>query len=138
MQTRQTIALIAGVLLILGPFCPIVSFPIVGDITYFNNGKGDGTIVVVMGLATMGLAMMRRYLLLWLTGIASIGMAAFTFVQLRQRIGELNDKVSDNLKGNPFRGLADVAVQSVQIKWGLAVVVVGAVLAVAAAGMRDE
>jgi hypothetical protein len=138
MQARQVIALIAGVLLIVGPFCPIVSVPIVGDITYFKNGQGDGTIVVVMGVVTIGLAIMQKYLLLWLTGVPSIGLAVYTFLQLRQKIGELSDKLSDGLKDNPFKDLAEYAAQSVQIKWGLAVVVVGGLLAVVAACMPDE
>ena len=137
MQARLVVALIAGVLLIMGPFCPVVSFPIVGDITYFNNGQGDGTIVVVLGALTLVLAALRKYVLLWITGVGSVGLAVFTFMQFRQKIGDLNDKVSDNLKDNPFKGLADVAVQSIQIKWGLAVVLVGGVLAIAAASMPD-
>jgi hypothetical protein len=41
------------------------------------------------------------------------------------------------LKDNPFRGLADVAVQSVQLEWGWAVLVIGIVLLIAVAAMKD-
>ena len=138
MKPRQVVALIAGIALIIGPFCPIVSFPIVGDMTYFKNGEGDGTIVVALGVVTLILGAMRMYILLWLTGVGSVGMATYTFLQIRHKIGELSSSISGDLKDNPFRGLADVAVQAVQIKWGLGVVIVGGVLAMAAAAMSDE
>lgn len=138
MQSRHITALIAGALLIVGPFCPVVSLPIVGDMTYFRNGEGDGTIVVLLGIATLALAMARKYQMLWLTGLASTGMAIFTFVQLKQKISEFSNSISTDLKDNPFRALAEVAAHAVQIKWGLAVIVVGGVLAVVAANMRDE
>jgi hypothetical protein len=42
------------------------------------------------------------------------------------------------LAGNPFRGIADVAMQSVQIQWGWAVLIVGAGFLIAAAMICDK
>ena len=51
---------------------------------------------------------------------------------------ELQTQVQTDLKDNPFRGLADIAVQSIQLQWGWAVLVIGVVLLVAAAAMKDS
>jgi len=43
-----------------------------------------------------------------------------------------------SLAGNPFRGIADLAMQSIQIQWGWAVLIVGAGFLIAAAAISDE
>jgi hypothetical protein len=45
--------------------------------------------------------------------------------------------VSRDLSDNPFRGLADAAVSSVQIEWGWAVLLAGAVSLVASALLKE-
>jgi hypothetical protein len=42
-----------------------------------------------------------------------------------------------DLKDNPFRGLADLAIQSVQMQWGRAVLVIAVAMLIAAAAMKD-
>ncbi len=42
------------------------------------------------------------------------------------------------LKDNPFRGLADLAVQSVQLQWGWAVLVIGIAFLIVVAAMKDK
>ena len=46
--------------------------------------------------------------------------------------------MESELAGNPFRGLADMAMQSVQLQWGWALLIVGAALVIASAAMKDE
>jgi hypothetical protein len=46
-------------------------------------------------------------------------------------------QLETDLKDNPFRGLAGLAMQSVQLQWGWAVLVIGVGLLIAAAAMRD-
>ena len=41
------------------------------------------------------------------------------------------------LAGTPLRGLADKAVQSIQIRWGWALLVVGALLLIASAALKE-
>ena len=42
------------------------------------------------------------------------------------------------LRGNPFRGLADMTLQSVQLQWGWALLIIGAVLIIASAAMKED
>jgi len=46
--------------------------------------------------------------------------------------------MESELAGNPFRGLADMAMQSVQLQWGWALLIVGAALVIASAAIKDE
>jgi hypothetical protein len=46
--------------------------------------------------------------------------------------------MQSDLAANPFGGIATAAMQSVQIQWGWAVLVVGAVLIIAAAAVRED
>lgn len=45
-MNRQVVGFIGAAALGLGVFMPLVSMPIVGTINYFNNGRGDGIIVL--------------------------------------------------------------------------------------------
>ena len=42
------------------------------------------------------------------------------------------------LTDNPFRGLADMAISSVQLQWGWALLVVGAALVIISAALKNK
>jgi hypothetical protein len=137
MSSKQALGIIGSILLFLGVFAPIVSVPILGNMNYFQNGKGDGTIVLVLGGTSLLLAIAKRYSSLWLTGLASLAVMAFTFIKFQVKMADVRGQMESELAGNPFRGLADMAMQSVQLQWGGGVMVVGAVLVVASAAMKE-
>ena len=58
---RQTLAVTAAILLIIGAFAPIVSFPFVGDIDFFREGYGDGYILLIMAGLSAALAVTGRW-----------------------------------------------------------------------------
>jgi hypothetical protein len=136
MESRQTIGLIGSLLLFVGAFAPIVSVPILGNMNYFQNGKGDGTVIVVLAALSLVAVLARAYSFLWITGLGAFGVLAFTFINFQSKMSDAKNQMESQLAGNPFRGLADAAMQSVQLQWGWAVLVVGAVLVLVAAGMR--
>ena len=63
---------------------------------------------------------------------------AFTFINFQMKISDMKSQMESELAGNPFRGLADMAMQSVQLQWGWALLIVGAGLVIAGAAMKDE
>jgi hypothetical protein len=81
--------------------------------------------------------LLRWYRQLWITAVGAGGVLAFTFFNFQSNIKQATTQLQTDLKDNPFRGLADVAVQSIQLQWGWAVFVIGIVLLVAAAAMKD-
>lgn len=121
--------------LFVGVFTPIISLPIVGSVNYFQNGQGDGTIVLFMAIFSLILTFSERFWALWFPGIVSLALLLFTFLNVQTRLSEAKTQMESQLSGNPFRGLADVAMQSVQIQWGWAVMVIGAGLILAAAAI---
>jgi amino acid transporter len=137
MTTRQVLGIGGSLVLVVGVFAPIVSVPIVGDLNSFQNGRGDGTIVLVLALISLLLVMRGLYRGLWVTGILSAATLTILFLNVLDGIGDVRAHLERELAGNPFRGLADVAMQSVQIQWGWALLVVGTLGLLAAAGTRD-
>jgi hypothetical protein len=133
---RQLIGLVGAAALAIGVFVPLLSGPFGMSLNYFSNGKGDGVFMLAMAGCTVALVLTRKFHLIWATGGLSFGMLAFTFFRLQSGITEMKDKMDRDLQGNPFRGLADVAVASVQMQWGWAVLAIGAALIVACAAMK--
>ena len=130
---NQVLGLIGSAMLLLGVFMPIISVPIFGSINYFRNGEGDGVFVLVLGLASILLVLLNKYQWLFLTGIGALGVMAFTFVNVYSKLAEAKSSASRDLAGNPFKGLADAAIESIQFEWGWGVLVLGAILLIAAA-----
>jgi hypothetical protein len=135
---KQKFGLAGSIVLFIGVFTPMVSLPIVGSMNFFNNGQGDGVFVLLLAVISFVLTVRKQYRWLWVTGLLSLGLLLFTFVNVQMRISEAQSKMQSNLTGNPFKGIAGAAMQSVQIQWGWAVLVVGAALIIAAAAIRED
>jgi len=138
MNTRQLLGLIGSIVLFVGVFTPVVSAPIVGNMNYFQNGKGDGAIILVFACCSLALVLAKKYRLLWVTGLGSMAVMAFSFINFQMKMSDVKAKMETDLAGNPFRGLADMALQSVQIQWGWALLIVGAGLVIASASVREQ
>lgn len=106
-------------MLFLGVFAPFVKAPIVGDVNYFANGKGDGVIIIALAVVSLFLTLGRLYWGLLVTGILSLGMLGFTFVNFHMRMSEARSEMARTLAGNPFRGLSERAVESIQVAVGI-------------------
>jgi hypothetical protein len=136
MARKQTLGVIGSLVLFVGVFTPIISLPFVGSVNYFQNGKGDGVIILALAIVSLILTLTRRYGGLWFTGLGSLAVMIFTFINFQTRMSEVKAQMETQLSGNPFRGIADIALQSVQIQWGWAVLIVGAGLVIAAAAIK--
>lgn len=137
-QRRQLFGIIGSILLFIGVFTPLISLPFVGSINYFQNGRGDGVIIFVLAVISLFMTLARKYGGLWITGFGSLAVMTFTFVNFQIRMSEMQDEMQTEFAGNPFRGIADVAVQSIQIQWGWAVLIIGAGFLIAAVAISDE
>jgi membrane protease YdiL (CAAX protease family) len=138
MNTKKLLGIVGSIVLFMGVFMPIVSVPIVGSMNYFQNGKGDGTIVLILAGISLILVLSGKFKGLWLTGIGSLGVTLFTFILFQSKMSQIKDHMESELAGNPFRGLADMAMQSVQLQVGWAFLIVGAGLVIASAAMEES
>jgi hypothetical protein len=126
MSNQKNLAFAGAGIMFVGAFMPIVSMPIVGSLNYFQNGKGDGVIIVLLALATATLAATDRVKHVVWTGLAALIMLGFTFLRFQTKMSEARADMDAELAGNPFRGLAEAAIGSIQLQWGWAVLLVGA------------
>ena len=130
MERKQLLGLIGSITLFVGVFMPIVSIPLVGNINYFQNGEGDGVIVLVLALISLILVLVKKFKGLGATGLASLIVMGFTFYFFQKKLSQMETE----LEGNPFSGLA---MQSIQLQWGWAILVVGAGLLIASAVLNE-
>ena len=135
---KQGCGVVGAIILFIGVFLPLIKAPVMGSMNYFANGKGDGSIVLVFAVASAIAALSKKFNYLWLTGFSATGTLGYTYYTLQSKIGEVQAQVAADLTGNPFKGLADAAIGSVQLQWGVAVMAIGIVLIFAAAIIKDK
>jgi hypothetical protein len=123
--TPQLLGIIGSIVLLIGVFMPVVSTSTGGSLNYFQNGKGDGTLVLIVAVISFFLVLIKGYQWLWLTGLGGLGDMLFTFVDVHRRMSQAKTHLADNR----FQG----AIEHVQLQWGWAVLVVGAGLLIAVA-----
>jgi hypothetical protein len=109
--------LIAAVVMALGAFCPIISLPIVGSLSYVMRGNGDGIIIIGCSAAIIGLTIFgyRRS-----TAVFAAGALVMMVVTLSQLAGILSKAQADaaSAKSKVFGGLASLMVNSMSLGWG--------------------
>ena len=135
---RQTLAVTAGILLVLGTFTPIVSFPFVGDVDFFREGYGDGYILLAMAGLSVALAITGRWKQVLVPGLGSLAVVLWTFLGVQDTISEARSGAQATLAGNPHEGLAASVMQSIQWEWGWLLLFAGSGLLVYSAARRDE
>ncbi len=132
------LGIVGSLILVLGVFSPLISMPVMGTLNYFQNGKGDGVIVLILAVASLLLSVSRRYRALWVTGLASAGLLAFTFINFQMHFDKLKSEMKTELADNPFAGLANLATEAVQMQWGWAVLIAGTLLILVAAAFKPH
>jgi hypothetical protein len=138
MPHRQLLGLIGSIILFIGVFTPIISIPIVGNMNYFQNGTGDGVIVLVLAVISIVLSVTKKYKWLLITGLASLALLIITFINFQVRISSARSSMKDSMANNPFGGLGEALFNSVQIQWGWAILIIGAGFLIAASLLKDK
>lgn len=127
MNKPQIIGLIGSAILFVGVFTPIVSIPILGSMNYFQNGRGDGVFILALALISVLVILARKYRGLIITGGLSLGMLIFTFITFQLRMSQAQASMKEQMSGNIFAGIGEAMFDAVQLQWGWAVLVIGAV-----------
>jgi hypothetical protein len=125
-MTNRHIAFAGAALLLLGLFTPIVTLPVVGSVNLFANGR---SMVAIALVATAGLSIWlahkeRTSAIIW-PALAAAGILLYSFGRLQYAINQMDESLND-LQGNPFGGLAQAAMSTVQMQWGWVVLAAGA------------
>ena len=135
---KQILGFSGSILMFLGVFAPVISVPVMGNLNYFQNGKGDGVFLLIFALASFVLMLLKMYRLLWFTGLGSLLILIYTFINIQIKISEIKNQLESQLAGNPFRGFADAAVQSFQLQWGWALLLIATFMLFSSAAISED
>jgi hypothetical protein len=131
--------LAGAILLFAGTFAPLFSVPLFGHLNYFGNGRGDGVIVIVLAAAAFIMTLARQFRYLYVLGLIALGVMFVTFFKFQATFNEVTRQMHEDLPDNFFAGIAEgIMVNSLQMQWGWAVLVIGAGLIIAASAVHKE
>lgn len=128
------LGLIGAIVMGAGSFLPFVKIPIVGSITYFNNGQGDGVIVLGLALVAIAAILLRLYVLAGIGGVIAGALLGYTAWNMIVVISSLQETIKTDLADNPFAGIAESLLSSIQIEFGVYAIAIGVVLVIVASG----
>ena len=130
MHIEHIMGKLGSFLLFLGVFIPIVSVSNVGSRSLIALGL-DGIIIafllVMLALSSVYIVFKNTLNQLWFTGLGSLLLITTTFWRTQLIVQDIKTK------DNPLRGLAEIALNSLQLEWGWKVLFAGAFLIIAAA-----
>lgn len=138
MPRKKMLGIAGSALMVLGVFTPIVTLPIVGSQNYFQNGKGDGVILLVLAAISLALVLKDQYKWLWYPAIGSLAFLLYGFISAMNMISDFRADLAKDSGGGALSGLAQAAAQAAQIQWGWVILFAGAGLLIAAAALKEE
>ena len=126
-MTNRNLGFAGAGALIVGLFLPIVTMPFVGTVNLFNNGTNWIALgLLALAVISVMLALQSRERDILFPGIGAAGALIYKFAMLQYAITQMRSNLTEQLKDNPFAGIAQTALGSVQIQWGWLVLALGA------------
>ena len=116
--------IIGSTILFLGTFTPLVKLPIVGSLGLTNSSIK--AFIIACAVGSLILTLKKMYKWLTLTGLGAALTVTYIFLDFLMRIEDAKSSMDGELASNPFRGLADVAIESIHLEWGWLFLFVGA------------
>ena len=127
------LGLAGSLMTFFGVFAPSVSMPLLGSMSYLQNGRGPGIVIILSAVASIALAAVRQFRYLWLTGSISMLCLAASIIVFEHEIQQM--KHSATLRDNMLAGIESAAADATQLGWGYAILFSGALLLLAAAAV---
>jgi len=125
-ENLQKILAIAGsLLLVVAPFAPFISAPIFGRMTLFQQGKGDGVVLLVVALAALIFSVVGHYGFLWASGALGLFEIGNLFYFFFHRLPEALDSYKREAKDNVFGSIGQISLSNVDPDWGAIVLLLG-------------
>jgi hypothetical protein len=106
-----------------------------GSLNYFQNGKGDGVILLIAGIASIFFTAQRKFKRLWVTGAVSIACALFTMGHFIYGMEKLKRDLASKHDTSIFSGITSTMMNSVELQWGLPLLIFGGLVVLAAAAL---
>ncbi|ENX13293.1 hypothetical protein F895_02597 [Acinetobacter sp. CIP 64.2] len=125
---QQLIGFFGAFLLLIGVFLPVISAPLIGTVSLINNGKGDGMIICGLAILSFVIIALKRIKLLWLSGGISFLLLSYDLYTIASTISKTKAEVTSKLQGNPFGGLAEAMMSSIQLQYGWVILFIGCII----------
>ncbi len=116
--------IVGSTVLFLGTFAPLVKLPLVGSLGLTNSSIK--ALIISCAVASLILTVKKMYKWLTITGLGAALIVSYVFLDFLMRIEDAKSSMDKELAGNPFRGLADVAMESIHLEWGWIFLFLGA------------
>ncbi len=126
MDRKQILGVAGAIILGIGAFCPIVSMKAAGALTFFNQGRGDGVILLALAAGALMLAILRRQTTLLASAVGAAGLVGYDLYRFWVRLDQARAELAaggaspEQLAGAP------------QLSWGWLVMAAGLALLFAA------
>jgi len=123
-------SIIGSIFLCGGIFSPIVSLPLIGNLNYLYI-PGDSIIIFILSLISLVLILQDKFHLLWISGTTALGVIFIGLFDMEILISQIRLGMEELLAPLLFRGIVDVAINSIQLQWGWLFLFLGAGLIIA-------
>lgn len=128
--------LLGSGLLVIGPFTPLISIPIMGSMNLMSGlGNSDGLVICGIAGLSFFLTLANKYWCLWISGLLGIAKVAHVFYFFNVQMPGLLRDYRKETAGNLFAGLGELAFGSIHMEWGVGVLALGTALSFIAAWM---
>jgi hypothetical protein len=130
---HRILSMTGSLLLVIAPFAPFVSAPILGRITLFQQGKGDGVVLLVIALVALGLSLFRRYWFLWVSGALGLFEICNLFYFFYNRLPDAIENYKQQVGNSVFGSIGELTLSNVDPDWGAVVILIGTLLSLGVA-----
>jgi hypothetical protein len=124
---QKALAVAGSLLLVIAPFAPFISAPIFGRITLFQQGKGDGAILLIIALVALGFSVFGRYGFLWVSGALGLFEMGNLFWFFYNRLPDVIESYKRQNNGSVFGSIGEITLSNVDPDWGAMVLLLGTV-----------
>jgi len=120
-----------------GTFLPMVGIPLFKDQNFWEAKLAGAAIITTLALASVALAVFKRFAWLYATGLASIALLSYAVMTMNSQKAKAHQDLQA-MANSPLRGLGDNFVKAINLRHGWVIMTLGSVviLAVAVLGPR--
>jgi len=132
-ERTQIVGFCGVALLFFGSFSPLFHVPIFGSINFVRNGTGDGVFVIALAVTATALLCVRAYAWVAAPAAGALIICSYAVLGFLSAVSQMQNAVND-MKDNPFAGIASALAESISLEWGWVFLLLGLLCLFAVAG----
>ncbi len=141
-NNKSPFALLAGAIgtiaLTVGTFCPIVSIPLLGGINILHLNDWAGITLLILAAFSLVFLFLQMTRCLFYTGLGSCLLIVYLFYSYYSEKSKAIEEIGQEMADSPFHNIANAAIESVQLEWGIGILIVGSALLISASFITDN